>query len=69
MSMHLNLGNLLLIRVYNGDETGVYTSVQSPYIHWHTQRGVWGVQTPPPRNYSEVLTKPSRIPSSVENRS
>jgi hypothetical protein len=36
--------------------------------HWRTQGGgVWGVQTP--RNYSEVLTKPSRISSSVENRS
>jgi hypothetical protein len=30
-------------------------------------RGVWGVQTPPPN--SEVLTKLSRIPSSVENTS
>jgi hypothetical protein len=30
---------------------------------------VWGVQTPPPRNYSEVLTKPNQIPSSVENTS
>jgi hypothetical protein len=36
--------------------------------YWRTQRaGVWGVQ--PPRNYSEVLTKLSRIPSSVENTS
>jgi hypothetical protein len=29
--------------------------------------GVWGVKPPPPRNYSDVLTKPSRISSSVEN--
>jgi hypothetical protein len=33
--------------------------------HWRTQRGV---QTPHP-NYSEILTKPSRIPISVENTS
>jgi hypothetical protein len=32
------------------------------------QRGIWGFQTPPPRN-SEVSTKLSRIPSSVENTS
>jgi hypothetical protein len=31
-------------------------------------RGVWGFNPPPPRN-SEVLTKLSRIPSSVENTS
>jgi hypothetical protein len=28
------------------------------------RRGVWGVQPPPP--YSQVLTKPSQIPSSME---
>jgi hypothetical protein len=32
MNSHLNLGNLLLIRVYNIDETGVFTVVQSPNI-------------------------------------
>jgi hypothetical protein len=32
MSMHLNLGNVVLIRVYNVDETAVYTSVQFPNI-------------------------------------
>jgi hypothetical protein len=37
-----------------------------PSDQWLTEVG--GVQTPPPRN-SEVLTKLSRIPSSVENTS
>jgi hypothetical protein len=32
MSTRLNLGNLLLIREHNIDETGVSTSVQSPNI-------------------------------------
>ena len=30
MSVHLNVGNLLLIRAYNIDETGVSTVVQFP---------------------------------------
>jgi hypothetical protein len=37
------------------------------YMQWRTEGGL-GVQPPPPRN-SEVFTKLSRIPSSVENTS
>jgi hypothetical protein len=46
-------------------------SEQTPvigYKQWRTERGGGGSNLPPlrPRN-SEVLTKPSQIPSSVEN--
>ena len=36
---------------------------------WRTEGGGWGVQIPPTPRNSEVLTKLSRIPSSVENTS
>jgi hypothetical protein len=38
-------------------------------VQWRTEGMVWGVQPPPPPEGSEVLTKLSRIPISVENTS
>jgi hypothetical protein len=39
------------------------------YEQWRTEGGALGVSNPPPSRNSEVLSKLSRIPSSVENTS
>jgi hypothetical protein len=47
-----------------------YTSVSVICLHAVVYRGVgFGVFNPPPKKKSEILTKLSRIPSSVENTS
>jgi hypothetical protein len=47
-----------------------FVPIDGTLKHWRTEGGgrFGGVKPPPPRN-SEVLTKLSRIPSSVENAS
>jgi hypothetical protein len=45
-----------------------YRTLQDTTQQWRTEEGFGGFEPPPLRN-SEVLTKLSRIPSSVENTS
>jgi hypothetical protein len=63
----LNVNNQLnqLVHFY-ATTTAYYATVILGDVQWRTEGGFGGLKPPPPRN-SEVLTKLSRIPSSVEN--
>jgi hypothetical protein len=59
---NFKIGQVIYFNVYD-------IHVWFTFSQWRNEGRVWGVQQPPPPPNSEVLTKLSRIPSSVENTS